>query len=376
MQSNPLRYFDLRPERVLNRIGILIHSSVLFHHLDPLLKILAPDEADLVLYFDEQEPELPEIALKYPHRKTTAQTMLKQHMGYRYLISNQFMGFFEIENPGKSGPRKVKVSPIRVLGLFNVRMMYGLGADSWNLSVWNRFYDLFLCHGPWQARQLDAFEGLKLEMGYPRYDAFFNHPLPREALLEKYGLSASEPVIVWLPTLKAYYGTLEIYQQILNQFTKEFQILVKPHPHSWQTEAEFVSVLEGTELKVIRKNVDNLELFQLADLVLADYGGSAYGALYTDCPLILLDHPDYPAAQSTSPIDTDLYIRQSLTHLNPQTLHTLPALLKDADFWSQQKDQRARLRELFFTPNYGHSAQTAVDILRNLPQLLKKQPGS
>lgn len=365
---------DVRPQQLRPKIGFLVHTPDLFHHFGPVINLLNPDEAEIILHTRSSHPELEAAAAQWPHACYHLGELITEGIGYQLLVSNHLHGLADVEMDLAGADRKQgKGYLIRMLGEKNVRFMYGFGADSWNLDAWNSLYDAFLCHGPLQVKQLAPFAGRKLQMGYPRYDRFFYEPFERQHWLEYFGCNPDKPVLVWLSTLQSYHGVLDLYARELSQLSQDYNLIVKPHPMSWDNETDYVSELEGLPFQaVVREALDNLILFQLADWVLCDYGGTAFSALYTDCPLILLDHPDYQGQAGEDPLssDTDQWLRRYIIHLGPGQAAQIPELLASRRLWQAQKPVRAWLRQQLFSTNYGYSAQTAAQLLK----MLRDQP--
>ncbi|MEZ5659099.1 MAG: hypothetical protein R3E83_11385 [Burkholderiaceae bacterium] len=84
-------------------------------------------------------------------------------------------------------------------------LLYALGKLRWNLSAWNVHYDRIFCFGPYQrALFARVFPTVGVdEVGYPRFDRFFEPDPPREQAMHALGLDPNRPTVVWLPTTAA-----------------------------------------------------------------------------------------------------------------------------------------------------------------------------
>lgn len=56
--------------------------------------------------------------------------------------------------------------------------------------------------------------------------------------------------------------------------------------------------------------------------------------------------------------------------MSKDNIDSIREYLINKNYWEEQKEIRAIIREKFFKQNYGNSAQTVVDTLRNLENLL------
>lgn len=362
----------LPPTQWRNKIAFLLHSPELLHHFGPVLEHFAPDEVDLLSYNYRQIPDLEARLEALPFAHYPISELLPQRIGYRFLVSNHYQGYVHTTLPGPNGPQLVRLPLLPTLGRYNVRFMYGMGVDQCHFDESNRFYDAFLCFGPWQAQGLAAYPGPKLLMGYPRYDAFFAQKTDRKATLSALGCDPNKPVVVWFSTVQSSFGVLREFASAIASLVPEYNVLVKPHPEGTKS-TDFLDAYPFT--RVIRDYLDNLLLFQIADYVLCDYGGTVFSALYTDCQLLLLDHPHYQSRteESATVPNTDLWLRQHLTHLSLDEADQIPTLLRSESHWQAQKQKRQWLRQQFFADHYGSSAQVAAQHLRNLETLLGAQ---
>ncbi|HEY9843861.1 MAG: CDP-glycerol glycerophosphotransferase family protein [Candidatus Sericytochromatia bacterium] len=354
---------DRRPERLIPRCGFLVHNAELLFHFLPVMEQLGPELVELVLISVDPEEErvLTQAVAHLPFPCRDARELLLGGWGYRWLVSNHSHGAYHVA--GKS------FYLIRSLGQTNIRLLYDLGADGWNYAPLNRLFDFFLCFGPWHVARLQAFEGIKLQMGCPRFDRFFTEPCARDVQLKTFGCDPAKPVVVWFSTLRSYHGVLDRFAPAVSRLLPDYNVIVKPHPFSWQVEPDFVKALDGLRFStVLAAPCDNVILFQLADFVISDYGSLPFDALYTDRNLLLLDHPDYPGRDSDDQLicDTEQWLRRYIPHLACSEADQLPRYLANESIWQEQARRRAWLRPGFFAPYYGFASRMAAHLLRQI----------
>lgn len=364
---------ELRPRYLRDRIAFVLFSHELLYHFEPVLKWLDPAEVDLIVYNPDDEERIIQRLEQLPFAWFRGRELIQQRIGYRLLISNHYGGFEDIGLTLANGARiNYKGHPIRLLGVFNVRFMYGIGFDFWNLEDWNNLYEAFLCYGPYHVERLSPFRGLKLQMGYPRYDAFFTEPLTLAAKtdwLTRLGCDPAKPTLLWYLPLTPYYEGMDTFAAALSALRGSYNVVVKPHPHNDDRDnARFVAAHADSFTCLLTGGIDNVILFQLTDYVISGYGGTIYGALYTDKNLLLFDHPKYQGHAEPNLLnsDTDAWIRYHIAHLSAEQADQIPAMLSNQALWEQQKQIRAQLRALFFSPTYGHSAQLAARLIREM----------
>src|SRR5690606_36797732 len=110
-------------------------------------------------------------------------------------------------------------------------------------------------------------------------------------------------------------------------------------------------------------------LYQLADFMLCDYGGSPMASIYTDKRLILLNVPDAEQDALTGSKSPDILLRKHITNVDAKD-KAIAGLLPDEAVWEQQAAARFALRRYYFAPYHGYSAQVAADTLRHLQYIL------
>ncbi|UFS72434.1 CDP-glycerol glycerophosphotransferase family protein [Geomonas sp. RF6] len=344
----------------MDKIAFIIHTKEMYHHYANVFRMLNPNELDVVL-FDHLLGDA-EFMGKLSGINTVPLSSVHGAYKYRYLVSNHYMDM----NGG--------TSLIKRIGECNIRFMYGLGDAKWNYADWNALYDYILCFGPYQAERLDFTGGVKLQMGYPRYDAYFQEKPEREPLQRKFGCNPGKKTIVWLPT-RGKLSSVPIYLSAMSALTDRFNIVLKPHPLDLEEGSGIAASLRGAGLThLIDYMVDNTELYQAADYILADYGGIIFSALYLDKNLLLLN---VPGAESDPNIggsnSEDIVIRGFLRSVDPGERDRIGEILSDEREWQMQKIKRGSLRKIFFASYDGCSAAVAASTLNAIRQIENKK---
>jgi hypothetical protein len=285
--------------------------------------------------------------------------VLQDGIRYRCLVSEHYLG---------DGTHH---DLMKQVGERNVRFMYAQGKNLWNFAPWNRLYDLILCFGPYQAARLAFAEStVKVQMGYPRYDDYFTQDLATGRIRQLLGCDPAKPTMVWLPTWKEL-SSLDRYREAMADMARDWNVVVKPHPLSLTHEPARVAALRALPFtKVVDETLDNLYLYAIAERVVCDYGGTPFGALYLDRPLLLLNMPGAAQHRETGEESADVFLRETVINLDDPSPRALRGVLADEDAWSAQRQVRARLREIFFAPYYGFSGQVAALVLENLGNIL------
>lgn len=337
------------------RLGFLLHTLELVNHFGCIWDLMEPGSFDVVLHGPTSEAA---AALLQPWGcsvRTSAEVLASGEV-YDWLVSNH----------------PVELALIGQLAHRQVRFMYAAGKSGWNLSSWNNLYDVILCFGPHhQALLTKASKACVVQMGYPRFDRYFNEQPDRAALHARYGSDPTLPTVVWLPTWKSL-SSVGHFDNEIGTLAGRYNVVVKLHPLMVEQEPGRVAALRCQPLtQLITDTQDNLPLYQLADFMLFDYGGPPLAAVYTDKPLLLLNVPGAQDDELLGADSPDLVIRQHLPSVAP-TDRAIAARLDDPAIWASQREARRALRARYFAPHYGFAANVAASALSRLPQLLEQ----
>jgi hypothetical protein len=332
----------------------------MFNHYRPVWEKLGRNNVDLVLYGDAKNRLISrKMAVAGNYKVVDYEVVRDSEKKYPVFVSNHSMYRYK----GKSLNS--------FLGEKQVRFMYALGKAKHNFSSWNNDYDMILCFGPYQAQRLKQCCGAAIfQMGYPRYDRYFTDNINKNRILQDLTLDANKQTIVWLPTWKEL-STIDDFADVMSSLSTQYNVVVKTHPLATSEEAERLAKLKQfTFTKVITGIYDNLELYAIADLVVADYGGPAFGALYLDIPLMLLNLPNAENDPLTGVDSPDILLREQIVNVDKQARWEISKLIARDSVWQEQITIRRSLRQQHFFPSYGCSANLAATALQNINYIL------
>jgi hypothetical protein len=338
------------------RLAFLIHSTELINHFSPVWDLLPAGSFDVVLHGVDDAAGRSALAA-WACGVVRSEEVLRDGRRYRFLVSNH--------------PVELGTPPlIQRLAERNVRYMYAAGKSGWNLSQWNSLYDLILCFGPFHANAfMSISEAEIIQMGYPRFDRYFNEQADMPALRARFGCDASRETVVWLPTWKTL-SSVGLFDAEISALTDRYNVVVKVHPLMAEQEPERVEALRQYPFHcLITDASDNVPLYQLADYMLFDYGGPPLAAVYADKKLLLLDVPGADSDPLTGPESPDIFIRAHLGSITAGQGAIAPAL-EDAAYWTAQLSVCKILRRGYFAPHFGFSANVAADALMYLETII------
>jgi len=188
--------------------------------------------------------------------------------------------------------------PEKILGDFVIKYPQGmdLNLKYFPDARWKFFFDMFFTHGKLDTELINnKFKNAQCKViGYPRYKKLNSKEEILNELNYDLKLNKDNKKIFWIPTHMNYQDEelLNIFSWIENisNLCREYDVIVRPHPKSIKTN---FSILEKFSKKgffidqLSNRKIGNL--FKIADLVLADYGGAVFSAIYMEKPLLLLN---------------------------------------------------------------------------------------
>lgn len=259
------------------------------------------------------------------------------------------------------------------IGHKQIRYMYGADiSDGWSLQSWNDIYDVFLCHGVNDEREIKKrFKGQVFVMGYPRYDRFFSEEMDLSNIKREFDITESKKTVLWMPTLGGDYSSIPLFAEPLSTISKKYNIIVRPHPFSFVQEKGFIRLLEKFNFNIDRNALRDMnELYGIADVVLADNGGSPFSAIFLGKNVIFLEVPDSLEVESaaTSYIagSSVLELKKLLPIVSHQDITLLEGILDSEEFYVKNKKSVEALFKKYFDSPRGGGAKRVADIFNSL----------
>lgn len=351
---------DAKP--AFKRLAFLVHIPEMFNHYLAVWKILGADAFDIVLAGHNADIEASRVlARQYGYRAYHHGDVIRAGHRYDTAVSNH--SFFHHQGQPL----------LHVLAHRRVRFMYALGKAQHNFSDWNDHFDMVLCFGPWQAERIgEQFNVATFQMGYPRYDDYFRHPELQGLYPDDLPLDKTKKTVLWLPTWREL-SSISLFSDAMSHLCARYNVIAKTHPISANEEPGALKILEQYPFTAVITHVyDNLKLFRCADYIVSDYGGTAFGAIYLDKKLLLLNMPNAQQDSLTGEQSPDVLLREDIINVDHNQRWELASILEDEAIWEAQKKTRQRLRHRYFAPTYGFSAELAALALNNLETILRQ----
>lgn len=389
-----------------NKFAFLVHDPIMLVHYADVWKALGSSNFTIVLarHFshDLRDNEKLGLSAFFNHVHTEGYKIRKMSeivncgIKFEYVVTNHrisgsiesakpdtvVMYFKKLLNRGLSLLDKGPVWEFEVdedtylplqVGKKQIRYMYGADiSDGWSLASWNNIYDIFLCHGINDEREIKKrFKGKTYVMGYPRYDRYFSAEIDLDNIKREFGIAESKKTVLWMPTLGGEYSSIPLFAEPLARLSEKYNIIVRPHPFSFVEEKDFIALLEKLNFNIDRNALRDMnELFGVADVVLADNGGTPFSAIFLGKNVIFLDVPDDLGAESAS---TRYFANSSVMELKkhlPVVSHLdfrlLENMLDSEEFYLENNKQIDALFKRYFDSPRGGGAKRVADIFNSL----------
>lgn len=398
--------------KVINKIAFLVHEPTMFAHYSSVWAEMDKDSFTIVLLgvFVHDGIDANGVSNflnkveKLGYEISYLDDLVVNKIKYKYVVSNQILGgssphptspyrtvliraknvvkvvintlnriagVAKIYQLNKSGSNQYP--PLQV-GIKQIRFMYGADiSDAWSLNAWNDIYDLFLCHGPNDEMHLKKrFKGKTVIMGYPRYDGYFSPNLNVDDVIAEFDIDRAKQTLLWMPTYDAFGDnvcSIPYFSKAISDLKNDFNIIVRPHPISFRLDRTGIEQLEFFGFKIDRNPMRDMNnLFRIADAVLCDHGGSAFGALYLGKRLVFLKTPTTDSATVLRE-SSNLELMKYFPVLEVEQANTIGALLNDTSYWNESLMYGRNLSDKYFANYRGNSSHITAEILLNLDSI-------
>ncbi len=131
-------------------------------------------------------------------------------------------------------------------------------------------------------------------VGYLRYKNLFKKEVYRKKIKKEFGLDGNKKIILWTPTFIHYPEEQDqnilFWKNKISVLTADYNIIIRPHPKSLASNQSLKSKLKDLNFFIDTNPVRDLgNLLNISDIIMCDYGGTIFGSLYLNKPLLLLN---------------------------------------------------------------------------------------
>ena len=358
--------------KVIRKTAFWVFSCSIFNQYKPVIDV-DPDSFEVLVPNDNNKMIIQKIRNDLKNKDIRIRSineLLENNLIYEKLVSNRGDDKFEYFLNKNNIQKKVIVPLIKLLGQKNIKFMYTAGKNQYTInSYWNKYYDGILCYGSYHEDKFKIKHKIATsQMGYPRFDKYFKPGFERDYLIKYFKCNPKKKTIVWLPTWTSL-SSIDKYYKAISLLRIDYNVVVRPHPSFKAFDPEIYSKLFNTSFNYIdeKGDNDNVQLYALADLMLFDYGGPMFGALYLKKNFAFLEM-DLEAKKHygyLGSISSEDYFKSFF----PDRIIKLDNLKEKCTYclkYNPSVSTMNLLREEFFNINYlGSSANKACDLLND-----------
>jgi len=172
-----------------------------------------------------------------------------------------------------------------------VMLQYGYAKEAHNYGSWRALADLTLTFGKYATEKIETFCPVAT-VGNPRYDEWHQSSFHNK-MNQQYThlLDKNKKTILYMPTWGDL-SSVDIYFNAILNLSKMYNVLVKLHHNTAILEKNRVKIKNTNNIHFFGATDDALGLLSISDIVISDYSGAIFDAIYCKKPLLLLDLPD------------------------------------------------------------------------------------
>lgn len=167
-------------------------------------------------------------------------------------------------------------------------LQYGYAKEAHNYGPWRSLADVCLTFGDYASRKIEPFCPCVVT-GNPRYSDWAASHFRSDARA-KFGnqLDPSRKTILYAPT----WGGLSSYSQFadaVSALSKNHNVILKVHHNSQLASSRIIESARASFDIVCDTCDDIVELLAMADVMISDFSGAIFDAIYCEVPVVLLN---------------------------------------------------------------------------------------
>ncbi len=172
-----------------------------------------------------------------------------------------------------------------------VMIQYGYAKEPHNYGTWRALADLNLTYGDYAKSKIKPFSPA-VSIGNPNYDIWENTNY-KLTVYKKYSeiLDSKKKTILYAPTWGEL-SSVDAYEGAITKLACKYNVLIKLHHNTsiFKQKGSGSSFFENCI--VFSEYSDILELLAVSDVLISDYSGAIFDALYFRKPIVLLNNSD------------------------------------------------------------------------------------
>ncbi len=188
-------------------------------------------------------------------------------------------------------------------------------------------------------------------------------------LLSKFSCDPQKETLLWICTVTEAFSTILTYAEEMEELSEKYNIIVRPHPleitrGSGRFNQKVFDIVNKPCFILSADSAQEMsELYLLSDIVVCDYGGSVFSALYSGKKMYLLNNSKVVNDPGLN-VESMLAIRNIMPSINEDEPGKLADLIEDKGYWDRNNKFLVNARELFFRKIEISAPKTAGKIMQ------------
>ena len=162
--------------------------------------------------------------------------------------------------------------------------------------AFDKAFDVFFTISSFEQSVIrKKFENKKCQVvGYPRYTDLVDKEIVLKKIREEFKVKENKKIIYWTPTFIHYPNEQDhnilLWINKISFLTSSYNIIIRPHPRTLASNPTLEEQLKKLNFFVdTNPDRDLGNMLNASDLIMGDYGGTIFGSLYLNKPIILLN---------------------------------------------------------------------------------------
>jgi hypothetical protein len=381
--------------KIIKKIAFLIHNEMILDHFYSVFKYLNNKHYDLIFLNNIKKEKIKKKFIKnknFIFLKTWSPFWKKNK--YKISVSNLFIdgsrlkeNYFyvfikriiiflrknDLLNKILSSSKIINFIynqeiyfPLKA-GKINIRFLYGIWFDNFQLGKFNLLYDYILSHGPYDRNIFKLkYPKLKIfKMGYPKYEENININERKEIFSKYLRNKKNIKNILFVPTTSRLDGlsSLIFFYKNLKKFNlKNYKLIIKLHPQ----DDLYATKFEGKKNIILIKDhtINLLTLISMSDYIICDYGGMPFGASFLGKKIIRIKTKEAILYNSNINSPKDILDKILPAKIIEGEYFDFNEIINNKELWQDQRWQRKKLCDLFFYNKNKNSGLITANFLK------------
>ena len=169
-----------------------------------------------------------------------------------------------------------------------VSIQYGLAKERHDYGEWRSLADMNLMYGMYSTDIVSHYAP-SYAIGNPKFDNWREYQTKDiiNTFKKSLKIPATKKVILYMPT----WGELGSFEELcgnLSALQDDYYILLKMHHNNEHALKNWVDIAHQNKISnIFHGNYDQLKLLAIADIVISDFSGAIFDAMYANKPIIL-----------------------------------------------------------------------------------------